>query len=459
MNSNGGANELGRPSSTKGTKPSSPIVPPTSAQKKKKMSVYPGAQNSPSALGISSIAAAAIFDVSESNQISEPTWKLRIIPSDLTSLTVIKDSWEMVQPGRAAKARETRESFLRLFESGAMRTTAFYVPPAAETLSHLQRKGKAEQRVLQGSDIAYKHWTIVKKNANATTSGGLSLMSMAAGSEPLAELTVYGPDGEVLPVEIETQSKVSVTNQVPSMISNVDTSKERYSTTNIEHPKDRLSSTTIEYSKDRTSGPRKSKLTNLTSVAEDKDKTRINNSTTETSNHNRHLSFNPNVTEFGSSTSEDAFAFADTQMEDESNTDIEDNLQSSWPPQYLGRVLNEQERQARALTRQVEFSNQLAATMTLKVDRVKNREERARDMLAQQEKLDMYMKLVEQERVEDLNSRERYRQRVIKEIEEANIRRIAQENQKAAELAAIELGTDESTASNATDKGKKRSKK
>ncbi|KAI9208034.1 uncharacterized protein BJ171DRAFT_636543, partial [Polychytrium aggregatum] len=76
-----------------------------------------------------SATAATTTVVEDKPQTNEPAWKLRLITADPGSLVVvkdtekedrykaIKDSWEAAQPGRAAKAREARESYLKSTET------------------------------------------------------------------------------------------------------------------------------------------------------------------------------------------------------------------------------------------------------------------------------------------------------------------------------------------------------
>ncbi|KAJ3088049.1 hypothetical protein HK102_009682, partial [Quaeritorhiza haematococci] len=71
-----------------------------------------------------------------------PSWKLRIITTDTASLLVtkdtekedryraIKDSWEQARPGRAAKAREARDGYLKLVEQGLVGPITISVPVA-----------------------------------------------------------------------------------------------------------------------------------------------------------------------------------------------------------------------------------------------------------------------------------------------------------------------------------------
>ncbi|TPX58755.1 hypothetical protein SpCBS45565_g07927 [Spizellomyces sp. 'palustris'] len=83
---------------------------------------------------------------------NEPSWRLRIISTDTASLGVardtekedryraIKDSWETAQPGRAARAREARDTYLKQVEAGIIRP--IFITGVG------------------GKDVPYKPWTI-----------------------------------------------------------------------------------------------------------------------------------------------------------------------------------------------------------------------------------------------------------------------------------------------------------
>ncbi|KXS19272.1 hypothetical protein M427DRAFT_29210 [Gonapodya prolifera JEL478] len=98
------SSDAGRPSSSRNTKNAS------SAKKKKGTDGLTLATNA----AAPSVAAT-----------SEPTWKLRLVSSEGASVSLtkdteqedrykmIKDSWEQKNPGRAAKAREIREQYLK----------------------------------------------------------------------------------------------------------------------------------------------------------------------------------------------------------------------------------------------------------------------------------------------------------------------------------------------------------
>ncbi|KAJ3342653.1 hypothetical protein HDU93_001633 [Gonapodya sp. JEL0774] len=98
------SSDVGRPSSSRNTKI-------TSSAKKKK-----GSEAAPNV----SASAAPVTSVG-----SELTWKLRLVSSEGASLSLakdteqedryraIKDSWELKTPGRAQKARELREQYLK----------------------------------------------------------------------------------------------------------------------------------------------------------------------------------------------------------------------------------------------------------------------------------------------------------------------------------------------------------
>ncbi|KAJ3076534.1 hypothetical protein HDU98_002522 [Podochytrium sp. JEL0797] len=127
-------------------------------------------------------------------------WKLRIISTDTASLTVvkdtekedrykmIKDTWEASQPGRSAKAREARESYLKLVESGAIKPVVALLTPFLEDAPPVVQIGKPKKVVVtaNGGDIVYKPWVLLKENGH----GGKRLDSL--DKTPL----VFGTNGE-----------------------------------------------------------------------------------------------------------------------------------------------------------------------------------------------------------------------------------------------------------------------
>ena len=83
---------------------------------------------------------AAVGQVVE--QTNEPTWKLRLVSIDTASIVVardtekedrhkaIKETWETSQPGRAAKAREARDSYLKQCDAGSIAPITYNIPGA-----------------------------------------------------------------------------------------------------------------------------------------------------------------------------------------------------------------------------------------------------------------------------------------------------------------------------------------
>ncbi|KAJ3390553.1 hypothetical protein HDU92_000392 [Lobulomyces angularis] len=102
----------------------------TTGSGKKKKSTQPAAQPDPPVItGVAS---------------SEPNWKLRFVSTDSVSLIVtkdtekedryraLKDSWELSQPGRALKAKESREQYIKQVEQGLTKPLVFGYTAAKE---------------------------------------------------------------------------------------------------------------------------------------------------------------------------------------------------------------------------------------------------------------------------------------------------------------------------------------
>ncbi|KAJ3025851.1 UNVERIFIED_CONTAM: hypothetical protein HDU68_006577 [Siphonaria sp. JEL0065] len=128
------------------------------------------------------------------------SWKLRIISTDTASLIVvkdtekedrykmIKDSWEANQQGRSARAREARDQYLKLVESGSIKPVAIMLTPLQDDLPAVVQIGKPKEVVITatGSDIVYKPWVILKENGQ----GSRRLDSMDK------QVSVFGTNGE-----------------------------------------------------------------------------------------------------------------------------------------------------------------------------------------------------------------------------------------------------------------------
>lgn len=130
------------------------IAPSASAKKKRTTTGPAGSSPASTQNQVSSKEPPTIIATEDKPAATgnEPAWHLRIISTDTASLAVardtekedrhraIKDSWEAAQPGRAARARESREAYLRQVESGTIR-------PIVIT-------------GIGGKNVPYKPWTI-----------------------------------------------------------------------------------------------------------------------------------------------------------------------------------------------------------------------------------------------------------------------------------------------------------
>ena len=98
------------------------LKPATSAKKKK-----------PAVATAVPIIDERTAQVGQSTGSSDPSWKIRFISTDTASLIVLKDTekedrykalketWEQSQPGRASKARDARDNFIKQVEQGAIK--------------------------------------------------------------------------------------------------------------------------------------------------------------------------------------------------------------------------------------------------------------------------------------------------------------------------------------------------
>ncbi|KAI8821854.1 uncharacterized protein EV422DRAFT_619596 [Fimicolochytrium jonesii] len=155
------------PAPTESNRPPSrgpkPAPPPASSAKKKRSATISGPSAVP-AIGSLTGSAALGRDVGigggsaggssadDRQTYSELVWRLRLISTDTASLVVardtekedrfraVKDSWEAAQQGRAARAREARDSYLKQVEAGTVR-------PVVIT-------------GVGGENVPYKPWTI-----------------------------------------------------------------------------------------------------------------------------------------------------------------------------------------------------------------------------------------------------------------------------------------------------------
>ncbi|KAI8919009.1 hypothetical protein DFJ77DRAFT_259325 [Powellomyces hirtus] len=149
-------NLLGEPNRPQSRGPKAPA--PTASAKKKRSATVSGSSGpaitGPNSKEIANSAGGGSDDKSGAGggATSDLFWRLRIIGTDVASLSVardtekedryraVKDSWEVAQQGRAARAREARDQYLKQVESGMIR-------PIVIT-------------GIGGRDVPYKPWTI-----------------------------------------------------------------------------------------------------------------------------------------------------------------------------------------------------------------------------------------------------------------------------------------------------------
>ncbi|KAI8609212.1 LD-carboxypeptidase-domain-containing protein [Chytriomyces sp. MP71] len=173
------------------TRSNSKSVTPASATTKSKKKSAGASSPAPGTVVIDPVAPSSAVDLA---------WKLRIISTDTASLIVvkdtekedrykmIKDSWEASQQGRAARAREAREAYLKQVEAGSIKPIAFMLTPKVNDDAPVVQIGKPKevQVVAKGDDVVYKPWVILKE----TPQGGRRLDSY--DKVPM----IFGSNGE-----------------------------------------------------------------------------------------------------------------------------------------------------------------------------------------------------------------------------------------------------------------------
>jgi hypothetical protein len=394
-------------------------------------------------------------------------WKLRLISTDTASLAVakdtekedryklIKDSWESAQPGRATKARESRDQYLKQVETGAIKPVVM-VPPSAEPMTS-KMKMRSNLNIAKGYEVVYKPWTILKD----TGAGGRTLNSFNGNER---NLSVFGPDGERLTLETpvpppsvpQTQASAAIATQpvpgtqiTPPASATVGGADKRMSKANVsETPSSlKLSITGHDVS-------HRPSIMDINGGSGVRNLSIVNSETV----HRASVVGNTllgNIAEY-SNASEERIAF---DYVNEFN--MARNIATATTyviPKVRAKVLTSDERLDRVQVREQQIADFEKEYELLKQQRQQGREQRTHMKQLQSEKLDEVAKYVEKEKEEDMARREAYRQRVIKEMEEAAARKLALEAQRAAELAALEGNNaeEQAAAASAAEKGKKK---
>ena len=145
-----------RPSSSRASKLPATMARTASSKKKKSL-------------------AQPVIEEKSTSQLNEPVWHLRILSTDTSSMIVQKDtekedrykltkeSWEAGQPGRATRAQDIREMYVKSVESTSIQPIFL---PAKESI-----------------ESSYKPWSIVASRPS-------SAISAAAQSEKKSAIAV-----------------------------------------------------------------------------------------------------------------------------------------------------------------------------------------------------------------------------------------------------------------------------
>ncbi|KAJ3402871.1 hypothetical protein HDV05_008193, partial [Chytridiales sp. JEL 0842] len=424
--------------------------------------------STPSGPTANTTTAALSKDRPNDVAVLEPAWKLRVICTDNATLSIakdtekedryklLKDSWEAAQPGRAAKAKEAREVFLKGVDSGSIRPV-YCIPPAAECNVAGAKRAKSAGGIPKGTELVYKPWTIVKD----TGAGGRQL-STFGGMERY--MTILGPDGERVMMESAggpgTASMLSLTGSTAGAVEgpppmsagslsvSVDLGKRvsksgaasEYTSGNYFNTGHKQS-IAVGMETPTHTRPSLYELVKRSTTAELKERPSVSSA------------LNPlgNIAEY-TNLSEDRIDYIPALPQTPLTT-------LYVIPKIRAKVLTAEERTAKAQMRDekiVEFEKEYEL---LKQRRAEDKALRMRTKQLQAEKLEELYRDVEKEREEDTQRRDSYRQRVIREMEEAAARRMALEAQRAAELAALEGAVAEEQAAAAAanaEKGKKK---
>lgn len=114
---------------------------------------------------------------------SEPVWKLRVITTDTSNVVVAKDtekedrfrafkeSWETMQPGRSVRARDAREAYIKLIESGGIKPHVFGIS-GKEVCKAWSIVDGAPEKILESTPS--RPSTSVSSGSRSVRSGGMS---------------------------------------------------------------------------------------------------------------------------------------------------------------------------------------------------------------------------------------------------------------------------------------------
>ncbi|KAJ3217012.1 hypothetical protein HDU67_008657 [Dinochytrium kinnereticum] len=431
------------------------------------------------------------------------SWKLRLISPDSASLIVsrdtekedrhkaIKDSWEASHPGRAAKAREARDSYLKQVEVGAIKPILFMAAPASAiakaapaallTIGEsrcipITAGGGMNQNYVRNSDLVYKAWTIVKESGvngrqfTTVRDRGVNVLGID-GQQMTPEPILASPDvaaaasiamsnlRSLSNIRASVEGRPSVSTPPPLQSQQQDVSANSGRTTaEIDRP-NRPGSGFISGD-----GIAKAVPPLALNVSDLANYRRFSGGTvgfegrqtvcapSSTLGSEERLLF-----ESGMGNSVTGISIGDSSLAPVAKTLGKEVLTPGLTavPNLRPRVLSAEEKQERERQREEAWQTFERFFDQAKMQRQSDREWRQRARVIFSEKIDEMIREVEKEREEDLQRREGYRQRVIREIEEAA--RKALEALKAAEMAALEVSNmEEQAATAANDKEKKK---
>ncbi|KAJ3104288.1 hypothetical protein HDU97_009364 [Phlyctochytrium planicorne] len=438
-------------------------------------------------------------------QADPHTWKLRLISPDSASLLVsrdtekedrhkaIKDSWEASHPGRAAKAREAREAYIKQMESGAIKPILFMAAPpssfgriapaALPTIGEVQTITVAAAGVagatsfIKNTDLVYKAWTIVKEGGvngrsfNSFRDRGVSVLGVD-GQRMIPE-PLPATDGAGAPSSAGLRSLSNIRASIVEGRASVSTPPPQQNQANAD-TQSNSGRTTADVEKSNRPGSGlsvageggfRSNAPPALNVADLSNSRRFSGS----------MAFSdtgkPIPVAASTLGSEEKLLF-EMGMAGSAVTPLPggdgalaSTTKAGFPkdlipiptavPNIHPRVLTPSEKQDREKQREEAWVSFERFFDQAKQQRQSDKEWRQRARVIFAEKLDEMVKEVDKEREEDLGRREQYRQRVIKEIEDAA--RKALEALRAAEMAALEVSNlEEQAAVAANDKEKKK---
>ncbi|KAJ3017440.1 hypothetical protein HKX48_003542 [Thoreauomyces humboldtii] len=222
-------------------------APTASAKKKRSATVSSGSGAAPPANLAPSSAKEAPANMGGSTgsddrpPASELTWHLRIISTDSASLAVardtekedryraVKDSWETTQAGRAARAREARDLYLKQVETGMIHPIVITgigganVPYKPWTIHGSRAATELARRRV--NSVRESHSSVSRENNNMSSSGnamatdGRSTSMVFAAADDVTTSVTRAVSAGSRPTTARSSRPASALTEVPRVLS------------------------------------------------------------------------------------------------------------------------------------------------------------------------------------------------------------------------------------------------